>query len=244
MGRSWTPTGHDRDRPSGTALTGDVAAFDFDGTLIRGGSVFDFLTAVAGRSKVLSASAALLPELAFAAAAGGRHADRVKEQLFRRVLAGTPLGRLEDVAVRFGPDHLTRHQRSDVRSRLDRHRQRGDRVVVVSASPEVYVAVAAALLGADGVVATRLEVTETGLVTGRYEGANCRGDEKLRRLRDWIEATGGPGGRLWCYGNSRGDLTMLRAADVGVNVGRLGRVGALRSYPGLGRAPAAARPAP
>ncbi|MGA3149078.1 MAG: haloacid dehalogenase-like hydrolase, partial [Acidimicrobiales bacterium] len=72
-----------------------------------------------------------------------------------------------------------------------------------------------------------------GALTGHYDGANCRGEEKLRRLRQWIDESGGPEGRLWAYGNSRGDLRMLRAADVGVNVGRLGRVGQLRSFPGL-----------
>ena len=34
----------------------DVAAFDFDGTLTNGGSVFEFLTAVAGRPAVLRLS--------------------------------------------------------------------------------------------------------------------------------------------------------------------------------------------
>ena len=56
---------------------------------------------------------------------------------------------------------------------------------------------------------------------------------RTRRLRIWIEESGAAPDRLWCYGNSRGDLTMLRAADVGVNVGRLGRFGSLRAFPGL-----------
>ena len=41
------------------------------------------------------------------------------------------------------------------------------------------------------------------------------------------------GASLWAYGNSRGDLRMLRAADTGVNVGRLGRLGRLRDFKGL-----------
>ena len=60
---------------------------------------------------------------------------------------------------------------------------------MVSASLEAYVATAGQILGADGAVATRLEVVDATL-TGRYEGANCRGDEKLRRLRQWIETDG------------------------------------------------------
>jgi phosphatidylglycerophosphatase C len=105
-------------------------------------------------------------------------------------------------------------------------------VVVVSASLDVYVRIAGTLLGTDGVVATRL-ATENGVLTGHYDGANCRGEEKVRRLRSWVDRSQGAGGILWAYGNSRGDLRMLRAADVGVNVGRLGRVGRLREFAGL-----------
>jgi phosphatidylglycerophosphatase C len=213
----------------------DAAAFDYDGTLTNRGSVFGFLSAIAGRPAVVASSLGLAPKLALAALTGGSRADRTKEELFRRVMAGTAVERLEEVGASYGRDHVARNLRSEVRERLEWHARRGDRVVVVSASPEVYVGVAARWLGADGVVATRLEVGADGRVTGRYDGANCRGDEKLRRLRIWIEESGAAPDRLWCYGNSRGDLTMLGAADVGVNVGRLGRVGALRAYPGLRR---------
>ncbi len=216
-------------------MTVDVAAFDFDGTLTKGGSVFGFLSALAGWPSALAASVALAPRLVVGALASGTRADRVKEQLFQRVMAGTPVERLEAVAARYGRDHVARHLRADVGERLEWHRERGDRVVIVSASPAVYVGEAAALLGADGVIATRLEVSDDGTLSGRYEGANCRGAEKLRRLRRWIDESGIEPGRLWAYGNSRGDLVMLQAADVGVNVGRLGRAGALRAYPGLGR---------
>ncbi len=212
----------------------EVAAFDFDGTLTSGGSVFGFLSALAGRPAVLGASLVLAPQLALAALASGHQADRIKQRLFQRILAGCPVDRLEQIAARYGPDHLDRHGRTDVRDRLDWHRRRGDRVVIVSASPEAYIRSAADHLGADGVVATRLEVSD-GALTGRYDGANCRGHEKLRRLRLWIEDLGTEPDRVWAYGNSRGDLDMLRAADVGVNVGRLGRIGALRAYPVLHR---------
>lgn len=219
----------------------DVAAFDFDGTLIQGGSVFGFLSALAGRSAVVASSLALAPQLAHAALVGGDSADRTKERLFERVMAGTTVERLEAVAARYGRDHVSRHLRTDVGGRLDWHRKRGDRIVIVSASPEVYVREAAHHLGVDGVIATRLEVAADGTVTGRYEGANCRGEEKLRRLRLWIEGSGSGPARVWCYGNSRGDLVMLRAADVGVNVGRLGRLGAFRAYPALERTGPGAR---
>jgi phosphatidylglycerophosphatase C len=210
----------------------DVAAFDFDGTLTTGGSVFGFLSAVSGRRAVLSASLRLAPRLAHAALVGGTVADRTKELLFERVLAGVPTDRAEQVATTFGARHLAGHRRAVVQRRFDWHRARGDRVVIVSASPEMYVGVAARQLGADGVIATRLAVRDQ-ILTGRYQGLNCRGDEKLRRLRQWIDESHLGTERLWAYGNSRGDLTMLGAADVGIDVGRLGRLGRLRSFPRL-----------
>ena len=211
----------------------DVAAFDFDGTLTDGGSVFDFLAAVAGRRTVLRVSAELAPRLARAALAGGTVADETKEELFSRVLGGVDAAYLRQVADEFAVGHLAAHVRPEVRRRLDWHRGRGDRVVVVSASPEAYVAVAADRLAADDTIATRLEVDDTGRMTGRYDGGNCRGEEKIRRLRLWMAEAGLEGARLWAYGNSRGDLRMLRAADTGVNVGRLGRLGRLRDFKGL-----------
>jgi phosphatidylglycerophosphatase C len=211
----------------------DVAAFDFDGTLTDRGSVFGYLSALRGPAAVMSAAAALSPRLAHAALAGGAAADRTKELLFERVMAGIDLEQAESVGTAFAHRHLDHHLRPSVRQRFDWHRRRGDRVVIVSASPELYVGPAGDLLGADGVIATRLAVDDRGILTGRYEGENCRGDEKLRRLQLWIAESGAAPAGVWAYGNSRGDLRMLRGADVGVNVGRLGPVGRLRSFPGL-----------
>jgi phosphatidylglycerophosphatase C len=211
----------------------DIAAFDFDGTLTDGGSVFGFLAALSGSLRVATATAALSPRLTYAALVGGKAADETKELLFQRLLAGTPVERLDEVAASYARAHMAKHQRSDVRARLDWHRGRGDQLVIVSASPEAYVKVAGDLLAVDAVIATRLETTEVATLTGHYDGRNCRGEEKLRRLRQWIDDSGVPSEQLWSYGNSRGDLRMLGASDIGVNVGRLGRLGKLRSFPGL-----------
>ena len=210
----------------------DIAAFDFDGTLTTGGSVFAFLSAVTDRRKVTTAGASLLPPLVHTAIAGGEVADRTKERLFEMVLAGIEVSTFEAVSIEFAQRHLAGHLRADVHQRLQWHQRRGDHTVIVSASPESYVAEAARLLGAEQALATRLATLDHRL-TGRYDGKNCRGEEKLRRLLEWTGKLDEPSARLWAYGNSRGDLRMMRAADAGVNVGRLGRFGRLREFPGL-----------
>jgi phosphatidylglycerophosphatase C len=120
----------------------------------------------------------------------------------------------------------------------------------VSASPECYVAPAGEELGVDGVVATRLAVGGGGLLTGGYEGKNCRGAEKYARLVVHLRANGllssnGEQPVLWAYGNSRGDLRLLNAADHGVDAGKLGPLGRLRRFPRLAQVMAdAAEPPP
>jgi phosphatidylglycerophosphatase C len=216
-----------------------VAAFDFDGTLVHGGSVFPFLVGLRGLLPVLRVVIRLSPALLRAAITGGTAADETKEKLFVRLLGGMPVEEVNRKGAQFAHRHLQRHLRDDVRRRLDWHHDQGHYTVIVSASPECYVSPAGAELGVDGVVATRLAVGGGGLLTGGYEGKNCRGAEKYARLIGHLRAVGpppGPSGEqpiLWAYGNSRGDLRLLDAADHGVDVGRLGRLGRLRRFPRL-----------
>jgi phosphatidylglycerophosphatase C len=224
-----------------------IAAFDFDGTLTTGGSVWQFLVTMVGPVRVALAAGRLVVKLARAAVFGGSAADEAKEALFRRTLAGLSLEEIAPRADAFGLAHYRSRARTDVRARLEWHRSQGHRLVLVSASPELYVRAAGRDLGVEDVVATRLEVGPDGLLTGRYDGRNCRGTQKLARLEQWMRSSilapdtgdganashAGPNGDrpfLWAYGNSTGDVPMLAAADVGVDAGRLGRVGRLHRF--------------
>jgi phosphatidylglycerophosphatase C len=216
-----------------------VAAFDFDGTLTDAGSMLPFLVSLRGAWPVWRAVVRLAPALTRAAFVGGTAADDVKERLFIRLLGGLPVDDVDSRGRAFAHRHLQRHLRQDVLSRLEWHHRQGHYTVIVSASPECYVSPAGEELGVDGVVATRLAVGGGGLLTGGYEGKNCRGAEKYARLMGHLRACGvltGPASEhpvLWAYGNSRGDLRLLNAADHGVDAGRLGPLGRLRHFPRL-----------
>ena len=160
-----------------------VAAFDFDGTLTDGGSAFPFLVSLRGLWPVLRATLRLSPALLRAAITGGTAADEVKEKLFHRLLGGLSVAELDRRSAVFAHRHLQRHLRADTRRRLEWHQRQGHYTVIVSASPECYVSPAGEELGVDGVVATRLAVGGGGLLTGGYEGKNCRGRGEVRPAR-------------------------------------------------------------
>lgn len=211
-----------------------VAAFDLDGTLTEGGSVGRWLRAVGGTRRLYGAGLSLAVPLGIGAVLSGSAADSAKESLFRKIIAG----RLEEEVVAqsrdFALSHLHHELRPHIKARLDWHKEAGHHVVVVSASPEIYVSVIAEALGAHGAIGTRLAVDPLGRMTGGYLGRNCRGEEKIRRLREWIDERKLSGeAEIFAYGNSRGDLRMLRAADHPFDVGQLGRYGALRNFPRL-----------
>jgi len=211
-----------------------VAAFDLDGTLTEGGSVFPWLKSVAGRGRTWRAALSLAGPLTIGALRSSRWADRAKERLFLKLLAGSDERVVIAQSRTFAEGHLKHEGRALLLARLAWHRDQGHDVVIVSASPQVYVDVMTELLGADGGLGTRLAVDPRGRLTGGYLGQNCRGTEKLRRLGAWIDDRRYPTPPVvYAYGNSRGDRRMLSGANYPFNVGRLGWLGALRRFPRL-----------
>jgi phosphatidylglycerophosphatase C len=211
-----------------------VAAFDLDGTLTEGGSVGPWLRALGGTVQLSKGMARHLAQLTAGALLSGPAADNGKEELFREILAGQPLDHVRDVSRTFALSHLASQQRAPVVERLRWHQDQGHDVVIVSASPELYVSVVAEFFGADGAIGTRLAIDEAGCLTGGYLGRNCRGAEKIRRFDEWVtERRYEQTPVRYGYGNSRGDRRLLAAVDHPYDVGKLGAFGALRQFPRL-----------
>lgn len=198
-----------------TAPARTVAAFDLDGTLTRRDTLVGFLRRLCGTAPTLAALAGAAGPLARAGGGSGAR-DAAKAAVLGRLLAGREVAAVELAGRAYAARVVARCLRPDVVAAAEAHRRAGHELVVVSASPEVYVAPVAELLGFHAALATRLEV-EGGRLTGRLLGSNCRGAEKVARLRAWA----GPAGAVvHAYGDSAGDDELLAAADVGRRVGR------------------------
>jgi phosphatidylglycerophosphatase C len=211
-----------------------VAAFDLDGTLTQGGSVFAWLRYIAGSARTYQRALRLIVPLTVGSIRSGKWADNAKERLFHPLIAGRDIEDLLSRSRDFALEHLEHEGRPSVLARLEWHLERGHDVVIVSASPQIYVEVIAAELHAKGALGTRLGVDPRGKMTGSYLGRNCRGREKMRRLEEWINSQNyATPPVIYAYGNSRGDRRLLGGATHPYNAGKLGRVGSLRKYPRL-----------
>lgn len=194
-----------------------VAAFDFDGTITRRDTLLPFLGRLRGRRRLALALATHGWSLA-RMSAGLEDRDAVKDRFLLGMLADLPADVVAQAGAAYGERLATGiGLRQSVCERIEHHRSLGHRLVVVSASPEIYVGPFAERSGFEAALATRLEVADDGRLTGRLVGDNCRGPEKVRRLEAWL---GDDEAKVVAYGDSAGDTELLARADVGVRVRR------------------------
>jgi phosphatidylglycerophosphatase C len=189
-----------------------VVAFDFDGTLTHHDSVIPFIRRFKGIRPLvfglLRRTHQVIPALL------RRDRDALRGVATQVAFTGRTLDQLGRHAAKFGADVIATGMRADMVDRLVWHRDAGHTVLIVSASYEQYVRVVGRHLGVHDVLATKLESID-GILTGRLDGANCRGPEKVQRLQQWCddnrivisEAT------VWAYGDSAGDRELLAIAD-------------------------------
>lgn len=194
-----------------TRTSTTVAAFDFDETLTHRDTVVPFLRLVAGRRR-LGAGVALRSVRTFQALAR-RDRHLLRSVVTDVVFTGRPIEEIERAGERFGDRIVAELLRTDTVDRLRWHLGQGHRVVIVSASYEQYLHRVAEHLEVE-VLGTRLDVVD-GRCTGRLDGPNCRGPEKVRRLDAWLRASGltRDDVTLWAYGDSAGDRDLLAWAD-------------------------------
>jgi phosphatidylglycerophosphatase C len=184
-----------------------LAVFDLDGTLLRGDSLLPFLVRYGRRARKWRALGGLGIDL-LAYALRLRSDSATKARVIRRFFAQTPLPGLE-AHVRHWCEHWLPTQLHPAGvQRLREHQRQGDRVILLSASPSLYVPAIGRALGIAEVLCTQAEVVG-GMVTGALASANCKGEEKLQRLRAHLGVADAPAGSH-AYGDHHSDLPVLR----------------------------------
>ena len=196
-----------------------VAAFDVDHTLTTRDCVVPFLRRAAGWRLVTALGR---HPLATAGAALRRDRDRLKE-LACASLRGAEGAAIDGLGRDFAGEIAAEWLRDDTAARLRWHRKLGHTVLLASASLDAYLLPLGESLDVDDVICTTLERGADGTLTGRLAGANCRGAEKARRVREWLAAHDLATAELWAYGDSPGDAPLLDLAahPVWVNRDRL-----------------------
>lgn len=195
----------------------EIALFDFDGTLTRRDTLLPFLRFAAGTTGLATGLICAAPQL-IGFAFGIVSNDIAKEALLRRVLGGREIEGLRAAGIVFAREIVPQMLDQAAFRWFITHRIAGRICILVTASLDVYVEPWARAQGFDAVICSKLEVVE-GRVTGRLDGGNCYGEEKVRRIQSWLR--GRKPRHTWAYGDSRGDLEMLCWADTAFYRGQI-----------------------
>ncbi|MCI6460382.1 MAG: haloacid dehalogenase-like hydrolase [Prevotella sp.] len=216
------------DGHSNMSMKRQLSVFDFDGTITYGDSFVAFIRHVFGLMPMLAGFMLYAPLIVMMKLRMYPN-YKVKEKVFAHFFAGMSIDTFNDHCRRFAHSH-GHMLRPAAMQEIDNALAQGNEVVIVSASMINWVGCFFASRPDVKVLSTEIEVKD-GLLTGLFSTPNCYGEEKVRRLSDYVtqsdnitqsDNTTHPADiikRKDCYiiayGDSKGDKQLLAYADEG-----------------------------
>lgn len=188
----------------------DLAVFDLDGTITRQDTLVPFLAGYASRHPSGAWRLWRLPFSLARFALGLSDRGRLKSALIREVMLWAPRAEVADWAREFSSSRLPALLNPGALAAIERHRRVGDRLVLLSASVDLYVPEIGSHLGFDETLCTGVSWSG-GLLEGRLTTPNRRGVEKRRCIEDLRRRF--PDARIAAYGNAASDFDHLLACD-------------------------------
>lgn len=188
-----------------------LVIFDFDGTLTHRDSFFTFPRQILGAAPIFWGLFRGIPAV-LKWKLGKISSGEAKESIFKYLFKGKNKESLMKRTEEFNP-----YFRKDILEELEKYRDAGVEVWIISASPDVWINPIAEKLGVNA-LCTSTATDPSGLLTGRFSSPNCHGEEKLRRLievhPDFKDF------EIIAYGDepSGGDAAIKRIATKFVNV--------------------------
>jgi len=135
-----------------------------------------------------------------------------------RHITGTPAESLFGRTKAFYETEVRHSFRPGAIEMLERHRVRGDRLVMLTSSSHYLAELAGAELRFDALLSNRLEIASDGLHTGRVEGRVCFGEGKLVHAKAEADKVNASLAEAAFYTDSFSDLPVLEVVGTPVAV--------------------------
>lgn len=192
-----------------------IAVFDLDHTLSRSDSFLLYLLGFLARRPWRLVRCVHLPIVVVLFWVGRVNSAKLKESFLHAVFGGIAEAELSAWTQVFVDQFLRNQLRRAGLTTLEAHRQAGDKLILLTASPNCYVTELGRRLRLDDIICTRVEWKNRRL-TGKLASPNMRGHEKVRAVQVIkIRYSNRP---ITAYADHQSDLAMLKLADHGVLV--------------------------
>lgn len=186
----------------------NLALFDFDGTITHCDTFTPFIKKAVTPRRLRLGGLLLLPSL-LGYRLGLLSGTFVRKQVVYIGLKGMSNHQLQTLGETHAKTFLPQVIRKEAIDRIQWHLQAGDRVVVVSASLDLYLKPWCETMGVE-LICSQLEV-KANVLTGRYDKKDCSGEEKVRRVTSLVQLTEYK--TIYAYGDTKEDTALLGIAD-------------------------------
>jgi HAD superfamily hydrolase (TIGR01490 family) len=184
-----------------------LVLFDFDGTITTKDTLFEFTRFAVGDRRFFTGLFLLTVPMGLTRA-GILSGQRAKEIFLSYFFRNTSVDEFRNYCKRFAMEKLPHIIRPLASRAIESYKHQGNRMIIVSASPEEWISPWATALGIE-VIATRLQIKD-GKLTGLIDGKNCNGSEKVVRIKESVVLTDYH--EVIAFGDTKGDIPMLNLA--------------------------------
>ena len=187
-----------------------IAFFDFDGTITTKDTLLEIIKFQKGSFSfylgfLLCSPFLVLYKLKIISN------QAAKEITLRWFFGRMPLAAFEARCNAFEEEKLPALIRGKALSEIKRLKAANADIVIVSASAENWIRQWCSRHQLQ-LIATKLEISNDR-ITGKIEGNNCHGQEKVRRIKAQYDLS--QYDEVYCYGDTKGDKPMLELATFG-----------------------------
>lgn len=184
-----------------------IAFFDFDGTITTQDTLLEIIKFHKGSFRFYLGFIINAPYL-LAYKAGIISNQTAKEKVLRYFFGGMQLPAFQQQCDAFASTAMRSFIRPKALEEIERLKAAGTSIVVVTASAENWLQ-QWCLDNNLQLLGTKLE-TVNGLLSGKIDGRNCYGEEKVHRINARFDLSLYE--EIFCYGDTKGDKPMLQLA--------------------------------
>ena len=182
----------------------NIAFFDFDGTLIKKDSFILFIKSISSKIKYFSGWLVIVYYYLFSKL-GFVSNQEFKERVISYFMKGREVSELNTYSINFAENIIPTKLTDQAIKQLRYHENAGDKIVIVSASLDLWLQYWCKTRDFD-LVCSIAEVKDDR-ITGKLVGRNCIGVEKVSRIKKAYKLE--EYSKIYVYGDSKNDLPML-----------------------------------
>ena len=186
----------------------DITLFDFDGTITHTDAFTNFIFFTASKNRIRLSRVILFP-IVVRYKLGWLSGDKARKKVYKFVFKGKNEEQIRQKGEAFADLIIPNLIRDNAFEQIAWHKGRGARVVVVSASLDVYLKPWCQKHGLD-LICTEVASID-GVLTGSYVSGDCSGITKKSRVKEKYDLNDFK--VIYAYGDTLEDKELLSLAD-------------------------------